>query len=703
MADDFNAALMKNRFYEQLEYYRRSNPPKEVMSISDKRYQQILEDIPKARASLEKTEHETWLLKTYDILNVKGVNKLIYPNSSPTLLYLSDGELFDAVHEVHVGIGHVGRERMGTVLRTRYKNINRNAIELYLKLCEQCQQKPLKSLSRAQITLIDFQTSPDGEYNYLLVYQDLLTKFIILKPLITDRPSEVAYILLDIFSVFGAPAILNYYNNIDYIKQILEYMRKWPTFKIVYGNYKGKEDVHMENTVKDVKAKLMEWMRQNNTPQWSIGVAFIQLMKNKSYNYDILQNPYKGVFGNTIKLGIEMQNSCSLLTEEDLERFLGGENKHEKRIENKHTLSTLETITTSDLGSNVNISESVESKSSDVIASETLFDEITCSDSMLETLAATESLLESFNDSKSIDDAFCTTETLINNVPSSESVTNYYSEHKAMANMNVSAIESVIDMYSTSESITMATTISEPILDNIVISDSDINTYNNSPQSLINSLTVLEPSLQLQPANLQTTQIMNLLPLEPASMTFPNQEPIYNNISTLDSIANTLLPLEQIIDFYPNTTNDTFSNSETVFNNIPTPHDMTIFPSTNTLIDTSFEANIDTYSQSFMESFSSPETEFTTQIPLTETIPDHASTDIFTNNFSNSEPIVITIPGVEPNLDNNISLTESTINTIPHVESNINMTPSSNTTIIPLTDFESNFFHTLPSIQSFSQ
>ncbi|CAH0713935.1 unnamed protein product, partial [Brenthis ino] len=504
MADDFNAALMKNRFYEQLEYYRRSNPPKEVVSISDKRYQQILEDIPKARASLEKTAHEFWLLKTYDILNVKGVNKLIYPNSSPALLYLSDGELFNAVHE----------------------------------------------------------------------------------------------------------------------------------------------------------------------------------------------NPYKALFGDTIKLGLEMQNSCSLLVEEDLERFLGVENKYEKRIRNKHTLSTLETITSPGLESNVNISESVESNINGVIASEPLFDQITCSDSKLETLVVTEPLIKSLDDSKSANDTFCTTEMLINNISTSELATNYYSKHLSMVRVytNVSSIEFTMDMYSPPESIMMATSVSEPIFDNIVISDSDINTSNNSLQSLINSFTILERSQQLQPTNLQITQVMNFPPSEPAHVIFPNSDPIYNNISTLDSITNTLMPLESIIDFYPTKTTNgiiTFTNSKTIFNTISIPHAMTTLPSTNTSIDTSFEANIDTYSQSFIKNVSSPEKEFTynipTQITISETIPSHTFTDIFTNNFPNSdsEPIIITIPGIEPNL-NNISFTESTINT--NGESNINMIPMSKTTVIPLPD-----------------
>ncbi|CAI6353312.1 unnamed protein product [Macrosiphum euphorbiae] len=41
-----------------------------------------------------------------------------------------------------------------------------------------------------------------------MVYQDHPTKFVILRPLTHKRAEEVAYVLIDIFTTFGAPAIL---------------------------------------------------------------------------------------------------------------------------------------------------------------------------------------------------------------------------------------------------------------------------------------------------------------------------------------------------------------------------------------------------------------------------------------------------------------------------------------------------------------
>jgi len=60
------------------------------------------------------------------------------------------------------------------------------------------------------------QAQPDGDYKFIMVYQDHLTKFVILRPLTRKRAEEVAYVLIDIFTTFGAPAILQSDNGSYY-------------------------------------------------------------------------------------------------------------------------------------------------------------------------------------------------------------------------------------------------------------------------------------------------------------------------------------------------------------------------------------------------------------------------------------------------------------------------------------------------------
>lgn len=49
--------------------------------------------------------------------------------------------------------------------------------------------------SRCQIDLDDFQSQPDQNFKFICVYQDHLTEFCILKPLISKRAEQVAYVL----------------------------------------------------------------------------------------------------------------------------------------------------------------------------------------------------------------------------------------------------------------------------------------------------------------------------------------------------------------------------------------------------------------------------------------------------------------------------------------------------------------------------
>jgi hypothetical protein len=70
--------------------------------------------------------------------------------------------------------------------------------------------KPILSKAygmRAQVDLIDMQ-SMQGRFSRIMVYQDHLTKFIVLRPLTSKPAAEVAYQLLDIFLLLGAPQIL---------------------------------------------------------------------------------------------------------------------------------------------------------------------------------------------------------------------------------------------------------------------------------------------------------------------------------------------------------------------------------------------------------------------------------------------------------------------------------------------------------------
>jgi len=130
--------------------------------------------------------------------------------------------MYDKLLEKHIALAHGCRNRLEKELGSKYGGITREAISIFISLCEPCQLKrkqPKKGLvvkpilsntmnSRCQVDLIDMQTQPDGDFKFIFVYQDHLTKFVQLRALKTKTAKEVAEKLYEIFMTFGAPHIL---------------------------------------------------------------------------------------------------------------------------------------------------------------------------------------------------------------------------------------------------------------------------------------------------------------------------------------------------------------------------------------------------------------------------------------------------------------------------------------------------------------
>ena len=90
--------------------------------------------------------------------------------------------------------------------------------------------------SLAQVDLIDMQSQPDGDFKWILVYQDHLTKLVQLCPVTPKRAPEITYQLLGIFSIFGAPSILPSDNGREFVNSVIaELSAMWDGLKIVHG------------------------------------------------------------------------------------------------------------------------------------------------------------------------------------------------------------------------------------------------------------------------------------------------------------------------------------------------------------------------------------------------------------------------------------------------------------------------------------
>lgn len=237
-------------------------------------------------------------LKRFEILKVRDEQKLIVPlkpGETNIRYYVTNEELFDILSETHIGTVHGGRTQ--------------EVIMLYLNLCKQCQMKynaskkdivvkPMVSSklnSRCQVNLIDLQLHNDDDYKFIMVYQDFLTKFFQLRPLKTKRPEEVAYHLLQLFLIFGAPAIFHSNNGREFSNRVIsELCVMWKDVKIVHGKPRQSQTQgSVEKANQDIQNMLTAWMHDNDSNKWSEGWSFVQFVKNTSYHKGIRQSSYE--------------------------------------------------------------------------------------------------------------------------------------------------------------------------------------------------------------------------------------------------------------------------------------------------------------------------------------------------------------------------------------------------------------------------
>ena len=232
-------------------------------------------------------------------MTTNGIERIIRPIENNVILYYATvDEVFDILHETHSSIGHGGRNRMVYDLKKKYVNITQEVVMLYLRLCIPCQKKasnkkkgivtkPIISNdfnSRAQVDLIDMQSQEYEGFRYIMVYQDHLTKYIDLKPLKFKRAEEIAENLLEIYTSFGAPVILQSDNGREFVNEIIENLHvAWPHVRIVHGKPRHKESQgSVERANRDVEEMLSAYMEEKNTKNWPYALKFIKFEKNRA-------------------------------------------------------------------------------------------------------------------------------------------------------------------------------------------------------------------------------------------------------------------------------------------------------------------------------------------------------------------------------------------------------------------------------------
>ena len=273
------------------------------VSLSLQRYQEVIEELKVAKSKKGGTsDAEYRLLQRFEMVTIGDSEFLIRKNKKNNkkgdmLYYVANEHLFEKIQTIHLNHGHGGINKMMQHVNEKYYNITTEAVKLFISHCDECEVRcnrvasktvvtnPIRSHdlnSRCQVDLIDMQSQPDGDYTWILNYQDHFTKFVQLRPLKSKRAEEVAATLVDIFlTTNGAPRILQSDRGGEFVNSwIEEIARQWPGMKLVKGRSRYPQSQgSVESANKEVHRLLVSWMRDNNSTNWAKGLLHVHSRK----------------------------------------------------------------------------------------------------------------------------------------------------------------------------------------------------------------------------------------------------------------------------------------------------------------------------------------------------------------------------------------------------------------------------------------
>ena len=264
-----------------------------VLSQSD--YENLVNEVIVARASVKKDQKQRRRLKRFQVIQESGRNSLIRPGTVHNpVYYLVIEEIYDVINTAHASCGHSGRDRIRYALKDRYANITYDMIIEYLKDCEACQAKksipsagivvkPMVQngyLERAQVDLIDVQARPDGQFKWILVFQDHFTKRVSLRAIRQKSGLDVANALIDIFAETGAPRLLHSDNGREFKNRNVRALKTlFPAMDFVHGRsrYPASQG-SVEKANHDIERMLTCWLHENKCPNWVLGMQTFYLL-----------------------------------------------------------------------------------------------------------------------------------------------------------------------------------------------------------------------------------------------------------------------------------------------------------------------------------------------------------------------------------------------------------------------------------------
>ena len=159
-----------------------------------------------------------------------------------------------------------------------------------------------------------FLTSERG-YTFILIIVDVLTRFVILKPVQDKRAITVAYVLVNVFTNFGILKILQSDNEKSFVGKVMQALRGIAGFEMrKIMNYFPCQNRVIERYVQEAKNVLKKWIK-GCVDKWECYVPAAQMGLNDQILSRHKSQPFSLLFGQRMN-GFKDYRKVELETEE---------------------------------------------------------------------------------------------------------------------------------------------------------------------------------------------------------------------------------------------------------------------------------------------------------------------------------------------------------------------------------------------------
>ena len=167
--------MSRERFNVRLDEFLSAQEGKNSRVMTDEDHAAAIDFILRSEDSEvvpEEGKHQRWRRNMY-VVDFGGSKKLMRRKTN--LEVVKRSEIFDRIHDVHIALGHAGRDKLVAEIGKKFFNIPHKVINVYLATCTTCEEKrnrPRKGIvvkpiltedfnSRAQVDLICYESEKD--------------------------------------------------------------------------------------------------------------------------------------------------------------------------------------------------------------------------------------------------------------------------------------------------------------------------------------------------------------------------------------------------------------------------------------------------------------------------------------------------------------------------------------------------------------